>query len=269
MKNKERKGLRYQNDLNSPFDENKVEEYANYLVNWIKEKTLAAKCKGCVVGISGGIDSALVCALSKKAFPNNTLGIVMPIDNMSHDANDINLLSGALDLEFKEVNLKNTFLEIQKACDDEITNLMSLSNIKPRLRMTTLYAYAQQNNYLVLGTDNEDEYFIGYFTKYGDGGVDLLPISQLLKSEVRALAKHLNIPQSIINKTPSAGLWDGQSDEKELGFSYDDLDNYLINNTSEIDKDKLAKIKRMHSISKHKRLSPPKPLSIEKYFKSN
>lgn len=242
-----------------------VAKYINYLVNWIREKVLKAHCKGVIVGISGGIDSALVCALALKAFPNNTLGVVMPIDNMSHDKTDIDALSKSLNTPFIQINLASAFDQITCAIG-KLDNLLAISNIKPRLRMTTLYALAQENNYLVLGTDNEDETYIGYFTKYGDGGVDILPISRLLKCEVRLLAKYLNVPESIINKAPSAGIWEGQTDENELGFTYNELDNYLMGNA--ISKETIKKIEHKHLISEHKRNIPDKPLLISDIIKN-
>ncbi|WP_338822530.1 NAD(+) synthase [Mycoplasmopsis felifaucium] len=260
--------LRKNKFYNSSFDNMKIEKYCGYLVNWIKQKVSDANCNGCVVGISGGIDSALVCALAKIAFPNDTIGIVMPIDSMNHDIQHIDELSSSIGLKFKTINLKNTYETLLNSLNNEVNNLMSLSNIKPRLRMTTLYAYAQQNNYLVLGTDNLDEYYIGYYTKYGDGGVDLLPISHLLKSEVRALAKYLNVPENIINKQPSAGLWEGQSDENELGFTYKELDSYLLGDFENVSEASKTKIERMHKISEHKRNTPDRPLSIDKYFET-
>ncbi|MCE6090560.1 NAD(+) synthase [Mycoplasmopsis agalactiae] len=260
-------GLRVDNSFNSPFDNEKVKIYTEYLVSWIKRRVKRAKAKGCVVGISGGIDSALVASLCAKAFPNNTLGLVMPIDSMNHDLEDISKLERAINLKFKTVLLDKSFVEVKKSLNNEVDNLLSISNIKPRLRMIALYAYAQQNNYLVMGTDNQDEYFIGYFTKHGDGGVDLLPISKLLKSEVRMMAKYLNVPESIINKKPSAGLWEGQSDEDELGFTYHELDSYLLDDKVDIRLNSVAKIERMHKYSMHKRNKAGMPLSIDEVLK--
>ncbi|MBZ4212691.1 NAD(+) synthase [Mycoplasma sp. U97] len=263
-----RTGLRFDNKFESAFDKEKIVKYTHYLVEWIRQKVTEANCKGCVVGISGGIDSALVVSLCAKAFPNNTLGIIMPIDNMNHDINDIKELEKNLQLSFKTVKLEKTYNELTTELKD-INNQLSISNIKPRLRMTTLYAYAQEMKYLVVGTDNEDEYFIGYFTKHGDGGVDILPISRLLKSEVRVMANYLRIPETIINKKPSAGLWENQSDEDELGFSYYELDKYLMNDFNNISSESLSKIKKMNKINDHKRHLPPRPMAIDEFFKNN
>ncbi|ENY69718.1 NH(3)-dependent NAD(+) synthetase [Mycoplasmopsis bovigenitalium 51080] len=261
-----RLGLRLDSNIDSKPDIFKIEKYVEYLTKWIENTVKKANCEGVVVGISGGIDSALVAALAKRAFPNNTLGIVMPIDSMKFDLNDIEALSKNLNLELLTIDLKSTFDELNSKMN--INDKMAISNIKPRLRMTTLYAIAQEKKYLVAGTDNEDELFIGYFTKHGDGGVDFLPISRLLKNEVKLLAKHLDVPESIINKKPSAGLWEGQSDENELGFTYNDLDNYLNNNLELVETNIKLKIERLHKNSQHKRDKAYKPKSIEQYFKN-
>lgn len=256
------------NQRQRKFNKEVALEYIDTIVNFLKEKVKESNSKGLIVGISGGIDSALVYALAKKAFPKDALGVIMPIDKMEHDLAHINELEKSMNTKFITINLKETFDAILDTL--KVEDKMSISNIKPRLRMTTLYAIAQSKKYLVCGTDNKDEYFIGYFTKYGDGGVDLLPIVHLTKSEVKYLSKLLNVPESIINKKPSAGLWEGQSDEDELGFSYDDLDFYLdhINNNviinKYLDKNVIEKIERMHKNSEHKRQSAYKPLDINK-----
>lgn len=244
-----------------------ISQYVDYLVNWIKLKVKNAKSKGCILGISGGIDSAVVAALCQKAFPKNTLGIIMPIDSMNHEMDDINELAKALNMKFPLVDLSKAFDLLVKSIPD-LDNKLAISNIKPRLRMTTLYAYAQQNSYLVVGTSNKDEYHLGYFTKYGDGGADILPICHLLKSEIRLLAKYLNIPESIINKKPSAGLYQGQSDENDFGFSYEELDNFLKNKKENLKFETIDKINKMHKYTTHKRNIPTKPLSVYEYFKS-
>ncbi|WP_425411725.1 NAD(+) synthase [Mycoplasma simbae] len=243
----------------------RIEQYSQYLIDWLKQRVVIAKANGIIVGISGGIDSALVAALAKKAFPDNTLGVIMPIDSMSFDLDHIEQLKQNIHLNTVTIDLKNTFDSLFNTLN--IDNKMAISNIKPRLRMTTLYALAQQNNYLVAGTDNEDEVYIGYFTKFGDGGVDILPISRLLKNEVQLLAKHLNVPQCIIDKKPSAGLWEGQSDEDELGFSYAELDNYLNNNKQILNSNIKLKISRLHKATQHKRQKAYQPKTIEQFLK--
>jgi NAD+ synthase len=135
------------------------------------------------------------------------------------------------------------------------------ANIKPRLRMITLYHLANSRNYLVAGTGNRSELMIGYFTKYGDGGVDLLPIGSLLKSDVRDLAAEIAVPKRIIDRAPSAGLWAGQTDEEEMGLTYEDLDAALAaidsGNTTDISPDILQRVEQMISASAHKRTLAP------------
>ena len=125
--------------------------------------------------------------------------------------------------------------------------------------MSTLYFVANSLNYLVGGTGNRSEASIGYYTKYGDGGVDVLPIVNLVKSEVRALAKELKVPAAIINRTPTAGLWLGQTDESEMGFSYDDLEKYLNGGAQSVSPALAMKIERLVRASEHKRRMPPAP----------
>jgi len=139
---------------------------------------------------------------------------------------------------------------------------LSLSNVKPRLRMTTLYYFGSVHSYLVLGTGNLSEYTIGYFTKHGDGGVDLMPIAGLVKAQVRELAAYLGVPQPIIDKPPSAGLWANQTDEAEMGLSYLELDHYI--RTGEAQPNVKERVDRLAALSEHKKRLPPIPkLDIE------
>jgi len=159
----------------------------------------------------------------------------------------------------KEVALDGVFNELIKAYPEAGT--MAKANLKPRLRMATLYYFANALDYLVVGTGNKSELVVGYFTKYGDGGSDVLPLGGLLKTEVRSLAKELGIPDDIICKAPSAGLWEGQTDEGEMGITYEELDKTIVaiekNNTRSIDKEALQKVKKMMRDSEHKRTKIP------------
>jgi len=141
----------------------------------------------------------------------------------------------------------------------DIKQQMPEANIKPRLRMTSLYFVANSLNYLVAGTGNRSELTLGYFTKHGDGGSDVLPIGHLVKSEVRALARDLGVPAPIIDKAPSAGLWIGQTDEAEMGFSYDMLEMYLNDGPGAVPPDVATRIESLHTSSAHKRKTPPIP----------
>lgn len=230
---------------------NNIEKVVNDLVKWLKDNVEKANCKGIVLGLSGGIDSAVVAGLSKKAFPNDTLGIIMPCHSNPQDEADGILVAESLDMKMEKVDLSDTFDTLVKELDDDGENRLALSNIKPRLRMTTLYYHGQKNKYLVAGTGNKSEFTIGYFTKHGDSSVDLLPIVDFVKHEVRDLARYLDIPEKVITKAPSAGLWENQTDEDEMGFSYKELDNYIEN--GEGTKEVKEKIERMNRNSEHKR----------------
>ena len=234
-------------------------KYKDYLVSWLQEKVKDASAKGVVIGLSGGVDSSVVAAIAKEAFPNNSLGVYLPIKNMGQDLVDAKLVANKINIRTIEVNLTSTYEEIKKVTN--VTKKLSLANIKPRLRMSALYAIAQENNYLVLGTDNAAEWILGYFTKYGDGGVDLLPIIHLLKSQVKQLAKKLNLPKVIYTKKPTAALWEGQSDEEELGVSYDEVDAYILG--KEISKESKEIIEKQIKSTHHKRekLPTPKPMN--------
>lgn len=230
-------------------------KYLDQIINWIKDQVKKANCSGVAVGISGGIDSALVAYLAKKAFPNDSIGILIPINKKRQfDLEDGLELVKKLDLDYKVIDLSH---EYQSMIDKMNVQLdLTKGNMQARLRMTTIYAFAQERKYLVLGTDNKAEYDLGYFTKWGDGGCDLLPIVNLYKSEVFEYAKKVGIPINIINKPPSAGLWDDQSDEKELGFTYDDYEQYDKNLLT--DQQLIEKIKLQISKTNHKRIEIPK-----------
>ncbi|KUO50647.1 MAG: NAD(+) synthetase [Desulfitibacter sp. BRH_c19] len=234
-----------------------MEDLTLYLVNWLKDKISNAGAKGGVLGISGGIDSAVVAALMKRAYPDGTLGVIMPCHSNPKDIEYGHLLTNALDLEFVETDLSPVFDTMLVSLMTKNENNIAIANIKPRLRMTTLYYYASLKNYLVIGTGNRSEILTGYYTKYGDGGVDMEPIGGLYKCQVYQLAKHLNIPEAIIQRAPSAGLWEHQTDEEEMGISYRELDKYLCKqDTSERVVDIADKL---IAKSKHKREMPPIP----------
>lgn len=189
-----------------------------------------ARAAGFVVGISGGIDSAVACALAAKAVgPERVLGVSMPVSsNSPQDAADAKALCDALGVRLITVPLG----DVQEAflAKEHITGTPLLAgNIASRLRMTALYNIAAANGYLVCGTSNKTEYLIGYSTKWGDGAADVQPLLHLYKKDVYALAEELGIPQEIIDKAPSAGFFEGQTDEAEIGLSYAELDSALWN----------------------------------------
>lgn len=205
-----------------------VDLVARELVCWIRDSVKNAGAKGVVLGISGGVDSAVAAAACKMAFPESTLGIIMPCHSNPQDEMDGMLLIESLNLDYKKVVLDNVFDEFLAqlgSTGDEPK--LAVANIKPRLRMTTLYYHAALNNYLVVGTGNKSEFTIGYFTKHGDSGIDILPLASFVKHDVWELARYFNVPKEIIEKAPSAGLWENQTDEKEMGITYKELDTYI------------------------------------------
>ncbi|WP_071026408.1 NAD(+) synthase [Peptoniphilus raoultii] len=221
------------------------------LITWLREYAENSHAKGFVFGLSGGIDSAVVAAVSKEIFPENSLGIIMPCESIDKDKDDALKIAKALDIKTEIVDLTETYRTLISASFSS-ENRLARSNIKPRLRMTSLYYYGADLGYLVLGSSNASEWYVGYSTKYGDSGADVYPIVNILKTDIFKLAKELNLPDFIIEKKPSAGLWEGQSDEDEMGFSYETLDSYIRGEkVPEIPIKE--KIDRMHRNSKHKR----------------
>ena len=242
---------------------------ADRIVAWLRERVAAAHSRGFVFGLSGGIDSAVVARLCQLAVPQRVLGVYLPAYSHPQDEEDARLVATAFGIPLARVDLTATFDAISEALQAGVKRLprevhvadikqqMPEANVKPRLRMASLYFIANSLNYLVAGTGNRSELLLGYFTKYGDGGVDLLPIGQLLKSEVRSLARDLDVPARIIDKAPSAGLWMGQTDEEEMGFTYATLERYLRDGPTAVDADVAARIELLRRASDHKRALPP------------
>jgi NAD+ synthase len=202
---------------------------AEEIAAWLRLQVTESGASTLVLGMSGGIDSAVVCALAVRAVgPESVVAALMPINSRSEDMEDAEHVARACGVAPLHIDLSDTYETFLAAMPDAETRLpLALANAKPRLRMATLYYLANQHNGLVVGTGNKTELAIGYFTKYGDGGVDLLPIGDLDKTMVRVLARALAVPEQIIQKAPSAGLWEGQTDEVEIGLSYDTLDTAL------------------------------------------
>ncbi len=239
-------------------------KFSENVVSWLQEAVKESGAKGVILGLSGGLDSSVVAALCKKAFPGNSLALLLPCDSNPQDTKDAKEFSAQIGLETKEIDLCKVHEEMLASMSDK-RNTVANGNLKARLRMCALYFFANKLNYLVIGTGNRTELELGYFTKYGDGAVDLLPLGGLLKREVRELAKALAVPNTIIEKTPSAGLWEGQTDEEELEMKYGEIDDALekIREGKEIEVNPalLKKIKSRININTHK-LNPAKIFSL-------
>jgi len=235
-------------------------ELADRIAAWLRSYAQRAGAEGYVLGLSGGVDSAVVGALCRRAVGDQTLGALMPCHSVPEDGQMARLAAEAFQIETVQVELGPVFDALLAAMPAELSHL-ARANIKPRLRMTTLYALAQSRGYLVAGTSNKSEMMVGYFTKYGDGGVDLEPLGELYKWQVRELGRALGVPQPIIDRPPSAGIWLGQTDEGEMGITYAELDATLAaiekGQTDGIEPATLARVQGMMAQSEHKRRTPP------------
>jgi len=247
------------------------------IVEWLRQRLNRSGARGFVFGLSGGIDSAVVSRLCQLAAPGQVVGVMMPCHSDPQDEADARLVADHFQIATLRIDLAPPYDQFTGTLGNAVKGLppeilpdaahasedlkarMPMANVKPRLRMTTLYYVANTLNYMVAGTGNRSELSIGYFTKYGDGGVDLLPIGNLLKSEVRAAARELGVPDPVIEKAPSAGLWLGQTDEAEMGFSYAELENYLTKGPETVAPALAMRIERLMRGSEHKRALAPAP----------
>lgn len=231
---------------------------AEQLVDWLQAYSKEAGTRGVVFGLSGGLDSAVVAGLAVRAYGQEAVGIIMPCYSDADDAAHAQICARALGLKTITVSLDKSF---DALCQDLPVATGSpplvVANIKPRLRMLTLNYHAALRQALVLGATNRSELVSGYFTKHADTGVDLLPIAGLVKKQVRQLGLHLGVPRIIIEKAPTAGLWPGQTDEAEMGITYEQLDDYIEKGMAEPHVELI--IKRMQASSEHKRHMPPIP----------
>ena len=244
-----------------------------HIVNWLNSYSKNSKTKGFVIGISGGIDSAVTSTLCSKT-GLKTLCIEMPIfqskEELVRSKNHISWLkSNFNNVESLHIDLTNSFSELEKTISDSNNpnNYLALANTRSRLRMATLYYYASINNCLVVGTGNKVEDFgVGFYTKYGDGGVDLSPIADLMKSEVRSIGKEMGIINEIIVAKPTDGLWDDtRSDEEQIGASYSELEWAMhelnkgknVSNFSGREKEVFEILKKFNTANNHKMIPIP------------
>ena len=220
-------------------------------VAWVKDILAAAGANAIVFGNSGGKDAALTGILCRMAC-EDTMGLIMPCEsrrNFEADTQDALLLAAHFDIAHMTVDLTAAKAALINALNTPLSAAAN-TNIAPRLRMTALYAAAQARGALVAGTGNKSEYHMGYFTKWGDGGCDFNPIGDLTVTEVYEFLRHLNAPSVFYTKAPSAGLYDGQTDEEEMGITYKEIDAYLLDG---IKGPNFAKIERAHRATAHKR----------------
>lgn len=280
---------------------------AEAITAWLRDRFAESGASMFVLGLSGGIDSAVVCGLCARAVgADRVVGVIMPSSSNPDDAVSARKVAEAFRVKSLTVDLtpvtdqlfsalpgdaeiqaiaveqgsesgggtpisdqEQTALPDDAAVapaptgqvDQETRRNLARANVRPRLRMTSLYYVANLVNGIVVGTGNKSEAMIGYYTKYGDGGVDLLPIIDLYKREVRAVAREIGVPQTVIDRPPSAGLWQGQTDEDEIGLTYEVLDDALAaiesGDTAGIERATLERISNMNAISEHKRQPIP------------
>lgn len=226
------------------------------IIAWIRENVRKSKARGVVFGLSGGLDSAVVAALARKALgKKRVLALMMPCCSQPQDLSDAQLICSRFDIRSQTLELSPVYNALTGILPKG--DRISQANLRPRLRMTILYYFARVNRYLVCGTSNKSEILSGYFTKFGDGASDLLPLGDLFKTQVRELAESIGIPRRIIDKAPTAGLWAGQTDEDELGITYTELDDILERMQGKrkqvLPSAKVRHVKKLMECSEHKR----------------
>ena len=243
----------------------KLEEYLKEIEQFLRDYIEKAHCNKYILGISGGVDSSLCAALAKNAVgKDRLLCLILPIESQKADENDALDLAKQLDLNYEIVDGTEIFkgyVETFKKLGQDFDR-STLGNLKARIRMSILYAYAQKYNGLVIGTDNADERYTGYFTKHSDGAADILPIAHLLKGEVVQASKILGISDHLAERVPTASLFEGQTDETEMGVTYKDLDHYILG--GKVDEAVEKRIQYLHKISEHKRVPTPMPKEFDR-----
>ena len=240
-----------------------LKEYLLEIEEFLKKYLEESRCKAYVLGLSGGVDSSLVAAIARKAVGKDKLFCyALDIDSNPADVEDAKQVAKELDLNLEVTNLSKTYHSYLEDLNGEEFIRLTKSNLKVRMRMVALFAFAQEKSGLVLGTDNMDERYVGYFTKYGDGAADVLPIVYLTKKEVRDAAELYGLSSFLANRVPSAGLFEGQTDETEMGIKYEDLDKFLLG--EKVEKSVEERIEHLHKISEHKRIPIPTPKEFKR-----
>ncbi len=244
----------------------------NELKSFIKSTVTKAGAKGVVIGLSGGIDSAVATKLCADALgPENVLNVFMPSRvTPPEDYKVTSELSTLWGTEFRVVDVQPAVDALAAVLLSDAETPLERGNISARCRMIVLYNLAKKRQYLVVGTSNQSEIMMGYFTKFGDGACDMTPLANLYKTEVRQIAALIGVPQPIIDKPPSAGLWEGQTDESDMGIKYEDLDKILYGMEQDrtdsqiaadtgLPKETISDIRRQVQSMEHKRLPAIRP----------
>ena len=263
--------------LDLRFSEEELYSRRDHIVAFIRDQVAEAGTDGAVLGLSGGIDSTTTAYLAVEALgPENLHGLVLPArvssgENMSDAERVAQLLEISCDvIEIEPI--VETFLDVYP---DAEADHVAVGNTRARVRAVLNYLVANHENRLVLGTGNRSEAAVGYFTKYGDGAVDCHPIGNLYKAQVRQLAAFLDVPEDLVEKTPTAELWEDQTDEREMGMDYDTLDSILATHVDgpfpleatcrllEVDPGTVRRVREMYERSAHKRAVPPAPEPLE------
>ena len=255
-----------------------VKEIENYdyekitlaIDKFLREQLEKNKSEGIILGLSGGIDSAVLAYLCKRSLKEKTLALIMPDTEITpkYETEDALKMISLTGIPYKLIDINPIVKEYSMYLEP---NDWAKGNLRARVRTNILYYYANAKNYLVLGSSDRSEHLIGYFTKFGDGAADLVPIISLYKLQVRKLAEYLKVPQNVIEKKSSAHLWKNHEAEKEIGVSYEEIDSILyclfdkklsINETADntqIDKSTVEKVYNLHINSQHKRDTAQKP----------
>ncbi len=239
-----------------------LKSYLKDIEKFLKDYLESAKCESYILGLSGGVDSTLVAAIARAAVGKDRLFCyAVGIESNKNDILDAQKVAKQLDINLKVIDLTKTYKSHLKELGGKDFSRLTKSNLKVRMRMCALYAFAQEKHGLVLGTDNWDERYTGYFTKYGDGAVDVLPIVHLTKGEVREATKIYGVSKDLAERVATAGLFEGQTDEGEMGVKYADLDAYLLGD--KVLEEVKNRIEHLHKVSEHKRvpipeMTPPK-----------
>jgi len=246
------------------------EKITNFFENFLKEQLEKNNAEGLILGLSGGIDSAVLAYLCKRSLKDKTIAIIMPDTEITpnYETEDALKMISLTGIQYKLIDIKPIVKEYSMYLEP---NDWAKGNLRARIRTNILYYYANAKNYLVLGSSDKSEHLIGYFTKFGDGAADLVPIISLYKLQVRKIAEYLKVPKNVIEKKSSAHLWKEHEAEKEIGISYEEIDSTLyclfekklsIEETStktQIEKSTVEKIYNMHLKSEHKRMPAQKP----------